>query len=234
MRATDARRSRRRRRRARRARMPVSAVKNPGSSSVRYPTTGTPSVSSRSHVAGRSRIDFAPAQTTIIGVRASSARSADSSNGASRCTPPIPPVANTSIPALARQRERRGDRRRAVEPAAPSRPARSRAETLRTPSRARNRSSSSGSSPTVGVPCTTAVIAGDGARALDRADHSLGGVAVLRNRQSLREHGALERDDGRAVVERACDVGKDADDRGTSVRCQVRASCEARARLRGV
>ena len=61
--------------------------------------TGTPSVSRRSQVAGRSRIDFAPAQTTIIGVRASSARSADSSNGASRWTPPIPPVANTSIPA---------------------------------------------------------------------------------------------------------------------------------------
>ena len=59
------------------------------------------SVSSRSSVAPTSRIDFTPAQTTVIGVPASVPRSADSSHvsRASRCTPPSPPVANTPMPA---------------------------------------------------------------------------------------------------------------------------------------
>jgi hypothetical protein len=114
-------------------------------------------------VAGRSRIDFAPAQTTTTGDRASSTRSADSSNAGSRCTPPMPPVANTGIPAAVQ---------RARVPAtvvAPSRPCaiatgRSRAETLCTPSRARKRSRSSPSSPRVGTPRTTAVTAGTAPR----------------------------------------------------------------------
>jgi hypothetical protein len=61
----------------------------------------TLSVSSRSSVAPTSRIDFTPAQTTVIGVLASVPRSADSSHvsRASRCTPPSPPVANVPIPA---------------------------------------------------------------------------------------------------------------------------------------
>ena len=59
------------------------------------------SVSRRSSVASTSRIDFTPAQTTVIGVWPSVVRSADSSqlSRASRCTPPSPPVANTPIPA---------------------------------------------------------------------------------------------------------------------------------------
>jgi hypothetical protein len=53
---------------------------------------------------------FGPAQTTTIGVRASSSRSDEMSNvdgrrpeapSAPRWTPPIPPVAKTSIPAAA-------------------------------------------------------------------------------------------------------------------------------------
>lgn len=48
-------------------------------------------------------MDFTPAHTTVIGVRASRPRSADSSWVVvhSRCTPPSPPVANTSTPARA-------------------------------------------------------------------------------------------------------------------------------------
>ena len=46
-----------------------------------------------------------PAQTTATGVRASSSRSAEISKlvSAPRCTPPIPPVANTFIPARCAQ-----------------------------------------------------------------------------------------------------------------------------------
>ena len=68
-------------------------------------TTGTPCVSRYSSVSGTSRIAFGPAQTTAIGVRASSSRSElMSSDGAApptapRWTPPIPPVAKTAIPA---------------------------------------------------------------------------------------------------------------------------------------
>ena len=50
----------------------------------------------------RSRIDFAPAQTTSTPVWASSSRSAEMSIvvSAPRCTPPTPPVANTRMPAI--------------------------------------------------------------------------------------------------------------------------------------
>ena len=51
-------------------------------------------------MAGTSRIDLTPEQTTAIGVSASAWRSADSSNvlPASRWTPPSPPVAKTAMP----------------------------------------------------------------------------------------------------------------------------------------
>ena len=50
-----------------------------------------------------SRMDLAPAQTTATGVWANSCRSAEMSkvSWAPRCTPPMPPVANTRIPAMA-------------------------------------------------------------------------------------------------------------------------------------
>ncbi|OPZ36275.1 MAG: hypothetical protein BWY99_02056 [Synergistetes bacterium ADurb.BinA166] len=65
------------------------------------PITGTPWVSSTSSVRPMSRMDFAPAQTTATGVRASSIRSAEMSKVccAPLCTPPMPPVANTRTPA---------------------------------------------------------------------------------------------------------------------------------------
>ena len=59
-------------------------------------------VSRRSRVAPTSKIDFTPAQTTVISSADNAVRSADSSNDscAPRCTPPSPPVANTFIPAI--------------------------------------------------------------------------------------------------------------------------------------
>src|SRR4051794_15693387 len=65
---------------------PLVGVKNAGNSSVLYPTIATPCVSYRdehlrsltkySRVRGRSKIDLAPAQTTAIGVRPNSFKSA--------------------------------------------------------------------------------------------------------------------------------------------------------------
>ncbi len=70
---------------------------------VLYPTTPMAYVSSLSRVAATSKIDFTPAQTTVIFNWESEVKSADSSNDsfAPRCTPPKPPVAKTFMPALA-------------------------------------------------------------------------------------------------------------------------------------
>ena len=59
-------------------------------------------VSKRSNVAPTSRIDFTPAQTTVMSSADNAVRSADSSNDscAPRCTPPRPPVAKTFISAI--------------------------------------------------------------------------------------------------------------------------------------
>ena len=80
---------------------PESGVKKFGNYFVLYPTTGTPYVSRNSSVFGMSKIDLAPAQTTATGVYPNSIKSADMSNvvSAPLCTPPIPPVTNTYIPA---------------------------------------------------------------------------------------------------------------------------------------
>ncbi len=65
------------------------------------PTSATPSSSSFSAVAAGSMMDFGPEHTSSPGVRASSNRSALTSGSSPGCTPPIPPVALTTIPALA-------------------------------------------------------------------------------------------------------------------------------------
>ena len=59
-------------------------------------------VSRYSRVLGISSSDLAPAQTTATPVLANSWRSAEISKvvSAPRCTPPMPPVANTLIPAI--------------------------------------------------------------------------------------------------------------------------------------
>ena len=115
-------------------------------------------------MAGTSRIDFTPEQTTSApSARASSSRSAETSKvrPAPRWTPPRPPVARTSSPC------RRASQSVAPTVDAASRPratahARSRRPAFRTgprPGRA-SRSSSSGPSPTRTDPPSTAIVAG--------------------------------------------------------------------------
>ena len=81
---------RRRRRPARRPRGRSRASRRPGSSSVPQPSTSTPAVSSASRVAGRSRIDFAPGADHDQRRAAQLRRSAETSRGSPRCTPPMP------------------------------------------------------------------------------------------------------------------------------------------------
>lgn len=59
--------------------MPLLLVKNAGSTSDLYVTTGTPKDSRTSRVFGISRIDLIPEQTTAVRVRDSSWRSHDTS-----------------------------------------------------------------------------------------------------------------------------------------------------------
>ena len=132
-----------------------------GKCRVPTPITGTPCVSSASSVAGRSRIDFAPAHTTTARVEAIAARSAlmSSVSAKPRCTPPMPPVAKVWTPAS----------RQAASVAATVRPPearsaiagpRSRALSLRAPRSAPSRSSSAGSRPARSSPSSTAMVAG--------------------------------------------------------------------------
>mmetsp|Transcript_17788 Transcript_17788/g.15563 ORF Transcript_17788/g.15563 Transcript_17788/m.15563 type:complete len:285 (-) Transcript_17788:140-994(-) len=78
-----------------------SEKKNSGNFLVLKPKTGTPNVSSISMVLGISRIDLQPAETTATGVLPNSIRSAEISIvfATPLCTPPIPPVTKTLIPA---------------------------------------------------------------------------------------------------------------------------------------
>ena len=108
-----------------------------------------------------SRIDFTPAQTTQMSVRARPTRSADSSHVslASRCTPPRPPVANRPMPASA---ARCAVAATVVAPVAPRAAAigRSRALHLTTSSRVAIASSAASSRPTRTSPSTSAIVAG--------------------------------------------------------------------------
>ena len=65
--------------------------------------TGTAALSSASIVLGRSNTDLAPAHTTATGKRASAQISWEMSrcSATPRCTPPMPPVAKTRMPAAA-------------------------------------------------------------------------------------------------------------------------------------
>ena len=104
-------------------------------------------------------MDLAPAQTVMTGERESSRRSADSSYAGSRCTPPMPPVATTSRPATVQSSKVAATVVAPSSPRAAAQP-RSRADTLMTPSRRRNRSRSSPSRPMVASPRTSATTAG--------------------------------------------------------------------------
>ena len=127
--------------------------------SVRKPSTGTPSVSSSSDVAGTSSSDFTPAETTSTGVFASCARSAETSGGSGnpRCTPPSPPVAMNEMPAA---RATASVPPTVVAPTArcSTATARSRGPILRAD--ASKRASSSSVSPTTISPSSTPIVAG--------------------------------------------------------------------------
>ena len=128
---------------------------------MRYPATATPSVSSRSSVAGISRTDFTPADTTVMRVRDSTVRSADSSSVSAypRCTPPSPPVANTRMPALAASTDVAATVVPAVRFPAIAMP-RSRLLTFTTDSSRAMRSRSESARPMADTPSTTAIVAG--------------------------------------------------------------------------
>ena len=54
---------------------------------------------------------------------------------------------------------------------------------------------------------------GNGTRSTNGAEHSLRRVAIVRDRKPLRQHGALERDDRHAAVERPLDLRKNPHER---------------------
>ena len=170
----------------------------------------TLSDSRRSSVAPTSSSDFTPAHTTTIGVRASVARSADSSKltFASRCTPPRPPVANTPMPARAARcaveatvvapsppRAITGPRSRTLHLATPHPPAIDLERRLVEPDPhlARDHRDRRGH----GAP-------GPHGR-LELARH----LEVARPRQPVRDQRALERDDRPAVLVGLGDLGGD-------------------------
>lgn len=158
----------------------------------------TPRVSSRWRVAGTSRIDFTPAQTTVIPVLASSRRSADSSwfSAHSRCTPPSPPVAKTPTPARA---ARNAVADTVVAPLAPaaSAGARSRCPSLRTVGSPAIRSNWFSPRPTWARPSRTATVAGTAPHGPDDPLQLPGHGQVARARQTVRDDRRLQCHDGR-------------------------------------
>lgn len=105
---------------------------------------------------------FAPEQTTVIGVEASTGRSADTSAEYPLWTPPIPPVAKTWIPQALAINEVVAT---VVAPSIPRAMAtgRSRTESFLTDG-STNRSTSLSERPTLMSPSITAVIAGTAPR----------------------------------------------------------------------
>src|ERR671937_2820322 len=135
--------------------------------------TGTPLVSSVSSVAGMSRSDLAPAQTTHTAERAISPRSAETSRVSAqpRWTPPIPPVAMKWMPAIVHTAMVPPT---VVAPEAPetAHVARSRGPTLRMSGPVASRSRSASSRPTRTAPSITATVAGTAPAPRTRASHS--------------------------------------------------------------
>ena len=172
-------------------------------------------------MAGTSRMAFGPAQTTAIAVRPSSSRSDEMSNdartpapdasSAPRCTPPMPPVAKTRIPA-ANGGDHRGRHRRGRPPAfgegdsqagargLPNGPGRGCCQRLKGP----------GVEPDQQPPVADRDRGRHGARRL--ADGGLGGrghLEILRIGQSVADQRRLERDDGPALGESPGDLRRD-------------------------
>ena len=167
------------------------------------PTTGIPSDSRSSIVAGTSSSDLMPDETTSASVRASSPRSAEMSMRLPRCTPAIPPVPRNPIPAA---RQAASVPARVVAPTAPwtIAAARSRGPTFRASAVERS------SSDRRGRP-ERAVQHADGCgRRTSRAR-----LARTRGRRQASPSGNpsrrasfLERDDGLAPVDRVRHLGQ--------------------------
>ena len=169
-------------------------------------STGTLSVSSRSSVAAMSRIDLTPAETTVIRQRPRTPRSADSSKvvPASRCTPPIPPVANTRMPA---REASNAVAATVVPPVVPWAMAtgRSRTLSLTAASLPASRSSSSASSPTCGTPSIMAIVAGTAPRSATASLELARGPDVLGARQAVGDDRRLQGHERLPVAQRAGD-----------------------------
>ena len=161
---------------------------------------------------GRSRNALAPLHTVTTGWRAIAPRSALTSavSATSRCTPPIPPVANTPIPTRA-AKVTVAETVVAPNPTVwASATGRSRSATLVVA--AWSRSCSSSASPTTATPSTIAVIAGvtprlgaGGVAAFERLGSGAGGKterAVDRT---------FHRDHRTVLVEGSADGGGDVD-----------------------
>ena len=149
----------------------MTVCRRPGTSRAASRGTGAPAVSRNSSVRGRSRNALAPADTVTTGCDAIASRSAEMSPVSSlpRCTPPIPPVANTLTPAAAAIAT---DADTVVAPTSqrcPTATATSRSAALRAGPRIRSCSSSV--SPSRTTPSSTAVTAGTAPPARTAAVH---------------------------------------------------------------
>ena len=149
---------------------------------------------------GRSRNALAPAQTVTTGWPASASRSAETSPVVStpRCTPPMPPVAKTSMPAACASATEADT---VVMPSAQRwaiATGTSRSATLDRP--ASTRSTSAAVRPTRGRPSRTAVTAGTAPPGADGGLAAVEGLAVARGGQTEGgEDGRLQGDDRAAL-----------------------------------
>ena len=200
---------------------------------MRQPSTGTPSVSSSSAVAGTSSSDLTPDETTSACVVASACRSADTSGGVGqpRWTPPSPPVAMKRIPA-ARQTA-------SVPPTvvAPTRALHDSGGEVARPELARGRrrtaASSSSVSPTTISPSSTPIVAGTAPASRTAASEREPDLDALARREAVGDERRLERDDARR---RARDLLRDADHGIAPSLCAAARGgreCRARRRRRG-
>ena len=143
---------------------------------------------------------MAPAHTVTTGWWAMASRSAETSPVIStpRCTPPMPPVANTRDAGGRGQGDRRRHGRRPERPSAGRwPPGTSRSAALR--AGPRMRSCSAGSMPTRGRPSSTAVTAGTAPAGADGAEAALERLGVGRRRQpEVGEDRRLQGHDGPA------------------------------------
>ena len=173
---------------------------------MRYPSTGTDSVSRYSNVAGTSRIDFTPAHTTSTGVLPSTPRSAETSkvSPAPRCTPPSPPVANTSIPARCARADGRGHRRGPAATGRHGHPEVAHRELDEVVGRAQPVQLGRVQADPAPRPSNTAMVAGTAPAARTAALDLVGDPPVVAARQAVRQDGRLQGDHRADPAASAC------------------------------